>query len=55
VPLSEERPAPDPDSVREALRERDQEIGTAGADVAEVQDDDTYEADDEQLNDLQGG
>ena len=55
MPPSEERPAPDPDTVRETLRERDKEVEGPGPDIEELQEDPAYEPDDEKLKDLKGG
>ena len=50
---------PDIDKVREALRQRDEEMPgreeDEGPDVAEVDDDPAYEPDDPGLKDVKGG
>jgi hypothetical protein len=55
-----EREGPDVDRVREALREETQEVeeataGEHGPDVDELDQDQAYDPDDEELKDLKGG
>jgi hypothetical protein len=53
--MTEERPTPDPDTVRETMRERDSEEEDQGPDVEELPDDPAYEPDDDELKDIKGG
>ena len=52
---SEERPTPDPDTVRETLREHDAHEDDDGPDVEELPEDPAYDPDEERLKDIKGG
>lgn len=51
----EERPTPDPDTVRETMRDRDEDMEETGPDVEELSEDPAYEPDDEELKGIKGG